>query len=215
MSAWGRLLAEQRIVAVIRSGRSTVARQMALAVAQGGIRLMEITWNTDQAQVLIPELQRELPDCCIGTGTILDRDMALRAIDCGASFLFMPHTDPDLIALGRSAGVPVIAGAMTPTEILRAWQAGATAVKVFPITNLGGASYLRSLTPVFPHIPLIPTGGVTLDNVQDLLRAGAVAVGIASNLFLGTDDNYGLLVQRSQVLLGKVQSAPISAGIIS
>jgi len=205
MSGWLDLLTDHRVIAVIRSDCPKVARQMALAVARGGIRLIEITWNTRESHALIPSLKQELPDCCIGTGTILDCPMAGRAIDCGASFLFMPHTDKDVIAFGRSRGVPVIPGAMTPTEIMGAWRAGAETVKVFPVHSLGGVAYLCSLTSVLPHIPLIPTGGVTLDNAGAFLQAGAIGVGLARDLFAQAGGDANLWVQRTELLLQKIR----------
>jgi len=214
MSDWLNLLRQCRLIAVIRSDRSSVAREMALAAAAGGIRLMEITWNTDKAETLIPKLQQELPACRIGTGTILTAEMAKRAIACGCSFFFTPHTEPKLIEIGQSANVPVIPGAMTPTEIIRAWQAGASAVKVFPIKILGGVEYLKALAPVIPQIPLIPTGGVTLENAQQFLQAGAIAVGIASSLFQQSSDDldWAGLISRAQSLVEKLhpyQTAPL------
>jgi len=207
LSDWLNLLRQCRLIAIIRSDRSSVAREMALAAAAGGIRLMEITWNTDKAETLIPKLQQELPACRIGTGTILNVEMAKRAIACGCSFFFTPHTSPQLIEIGLSAKVPVIPGAMTPTEIVQAWQAGAEAVKVFPIKTLGGVEYIKALSPVISHIPLIPTGGVTLEDADQYLQAGAIAVGIASSLFAQAEDNpdWTSLISRSQLLVGKIQ----------
>jgi 2-dehydro-3-deoxyphosphogluconate aldolase/(4S)-4-hydroxy-2-oxoglutarate aldolase len=174
-------------MAVIRNDDYDTARRMALTAAEG-IKLLEITWNTDRAEKLIPRLQQELPDCYIGTGTILDRSMAQRAIACGSSFIFTPHTDPQLIELANQAQVPIVPGATTPTEILQAYQAGAEVVKVFPIKLLGGVDYLKCLTPVMPHIPLLPTGGVTIADACQYLAAGAIAVGIASDLFSGGNE---------------------------
>ena len=181
---------------------------MALAAAAGGIKLIEIAWNTDRAESLIPKLQQELPDCKIGTGTILDISMAERAIACGCSFLFTPHTNSEIIAKGIEHNIPVIAGALTPTEIITAWQAGAAAVKVFPIKIMGGVDYLQCLQPVLRDIPLIPTGGITLQNADKFLEAGAIAVGISSDLFSSEavmEDDWTTIIARSQALIQKVQ----------
>ena len=159
VNPWLSLLQQHRIIAVIRADNIVNAREMALASAAGGIKLIEIAWNTDRAESLIPKLQQELPDCKIGTGTVLDLDSAEKAIACGCSFLFTPHTNPELIAKGVEHNIPVIAGALTPTEIIAAWQAGAAAVKVFPIKVVGGIDYLKCLQPILRDIPLIPTGG--------------------------------------------------------
>jgi 2-dehydro-3-deoxyphosphogluconate aldolase/(4S)-4-hydroxy-2-oxoglutarate aldolase len=193
---------------VAAASHVSLAREMALAAAAGGIKLIEIAWNTDRAESLIPKLQQELPDCKIGTGTVLDTDSAERAIACGCSFLFTPHTNPELIAKGLENSIPVIAGALTPTEIITAWQAGAAAVKVFPIKVLGGVEYLQCLQPVLRDIPLIPTGGVSMQNADKFLAAGAIAVGISSHLFspeVIAEDDWTTIIARSQTLIQKVQ----------
>jgi len=183
LSYWLSLLQLHRVIAVVRATDVDIARKMALAAAAGGIKLLEITWNTDGAASLIPQLQQELPECEIGTGTILNPKMAIASIECGVKFMFTPHFDRSLIQLGHAANIPVVPGALTPTEIVTAWQSGAAAVKVFPIKAVGGVEYLRCLRPVLGEIPLIPTGGVTLENAVSFLEAGAVGVGISGDLF--------------------------------
>ncbi|MFN7716830.1 MAG: bifunctional 4-hydroxy-2-oxoglutarate aldolase/2-dehydro-3-deoxy-phosphogluconate aldolase [Pseudanabaenaceae cyanobacterium] len=208
VNPWTNLMQQHRVIAVIRAKSVTMARQMALAAAAGGIKMLEITWNTERAESLIPKLQQELPDCKIGTGTILDADMAQRAINCGARFMFMPHTNPDLIRQGTRANVPVIAGAMTPTEVITAWQAGATAVKIFPIKIMGGPKYIKCLRPVLTDIPLIPTGGVNLEDIEAFLDAGAIAVGVSGSLFLEeaiANDDWSTIIARSRALMEKVR----------
>lgn len=208
MNPWLSLLQQHRVIAVIRADHVSTAREMALATAAGGVKLIEIAWNTDRAESLIPKLQQELPDCKIGTGTILDLAMAEKAIACGCSFLFTPHTNLEIIAKGLESNVPVIAGALTPTEIVTAWQAGASAVKVFPIKLIGGVNYLQALQPVLLNIPLIPTGGITVQNVEQFLEAGAIAVGISSDLFMSEaidEDMTTNIIARSQMLIQKVQ----------
>jgi 2-dehydro-3-deoxyphosphogluconate aldolase/(4S)-4-hydroxy-2-oxoglutarate aldolase len=208
VNSWLNLLQQHRIIAVVRADNVGTAREMALAAAAGGIKLIEIAWNTDRAESLIPKLQQELPDCKIGTGTVLDVNNAERAIACGCSFLFTPHTNTELIAKGIANNIPVIAGALTPTEIITAWQAGAAAVKVFPIKVIGGVDYLQCLQPVLRDIPLIPTGGITLQNADKFLAAGAIAVGISSNLFLAeaiAENDWTTIIARSQAFIQKVQ----------
>ena len=168
---------------MIRSSEKELALQMAKAVVAGGIQFIEITWNTHKADELIAELRSEFPTFNIGTGTLLNLEQLQQAIDCGAQFLFTPHTDLVMIKAAVDAGVPIVPGAFSPTEILTAWQAGATCVKVFPISALGGAAYLQSLQGPLGHIPLIPTGGVTLENAKVFIDAGAIAVGLAGELF--------------------------------
>ncbi|NJK77013.1 MAG: bifunctional 4-hydroxy-2-oxoglutarate aldolase/2-dehydro-3-deoxy-phosphogluconate aldolase [Oscillatoriales cyanobacterium RU_3_3] len=180
---WLTLLKKYRAIAVIRSSEKELARQMAKAAASGGIQFIEITWNTHQAAELIAELRSELPTFSIGTGTLLNLEQLGQAIDCGAQFLFAPHTDVTMIERAIDAQVPIVPGAFTPTEIMTAWQAGATCVKVFPISGLGGAAYLKSLQGPLGHIPLIPTGGVTVENAKLFIDVGAIAVGLAGDLF--------------------------------
>lgn len=181
--SWLTLLKKYRAIAVIRSSEKELALQMAKAVVAGGIQFIEITWNTHKADELIAELRSEFPTFSIGTGTLLNLEQLQQAIDCGAQFLFTPHTDLAMIKAAVDAGVPIVPGAFSPTEILTAWQAGATCVKVFPISALGGAAYLQSLQGPLGHIPLIPTGGVTLENAKIFIDAGAIAVGLAGDLF--------------------------------
>ena len=181
--SWLTLLKKHRAIAVIRSSEKEVAWQMASAVAAGGIQFIEITWNTHKAAELIAELRSEFPTFSIGTGTLLNLEQLQQAIDCGAQFLFTPHTDVTMIQAAVDAGVPIVPGAFSPTEIMTAWAAGATCVKVFPIAGLGGAVYLKTLQGPLGHIPLIPTGGVTRENAKIFIDAGAIAVGLAGDLF--------------------------------
>jgi len=180
---WLTLLKKHRAIAVIRSSEKELAWQMASSVAAGGMQFIEITWNTHKAAELIAQLRSEFPSFSIGTGTLLNLEQLQQAIDCGAQFLFTPHTDVAMIKTAVDAGVPIVPGAFSPTEIVTAWQAGATCVKVFPISALGGAAYLKSLQGPLGHIPLIPTGGVTLENAKVFIDAGAIAVGLAGDLF--------------------------------
>jgi len=156
---------------------------MAQAVAAGGMGLIEITWNSDRPAHLIARLREVLPHCAIGVGTLLTEADVREAIAAGAQFLFTPHTNPHLIDVARAANVPMVAGTLTPTEIVTAWQAGASAVKVFPIQAVGGANYLRCLQGPLGQIPMIPTGGVTVENARSFLEAGAIAVGLSGQLF--------------------------------
>lgn len=181
--SWLTLLRQHRAIAVIRASQLSLGRQMALAVAAGGMPLIEITWNSDRASELISKLRLELPHCMIGTGTLLNREQLRQAIDAGAEFLFTPHTDITLIQDAVEAGVPIVPGALSPSEIVMAWSAGASCVKVFPIESVGGANYIKSLQGPLGQIPLIPTGGVTMQNAEQFIRAGAIAVGLSGDLF--------------------------------
>lgn len=181
--SWLSLVRQHRAIAVIRTPQLRIGRQMAQAVAAGGLRLIEITWNSDRAPELISQLRSELPTCMIGAGTLLNLSQTQQAIAAGAQFLFTPHVDPALIRTATQAGVPVIPGALSPTEIVMAWQAGASSVKVFPVQAVGGTQYIQSLQGPLGHIPLIPTGGVTLENAREFIVAGAIGVGLAGSLF--------------------------------
>ncbi|MBW4629334.1 MAG: bifunctional 4-hydroxy-2-oxoglutarate aldolase/2-dehydro-3-deoxy-phosphogluconate aldolase [Brasilonema octagenarum HA4186-MV1] len=181
--AWLSQLKQHKVIAVVRAPKVSLTRQMALAVASGGIQLIEITWNSAGATELIAQLKIELPNCTIGTGTLLNLEQMQEAIAAGAQFLFTPHVDPKMIQAAVDIGVTIIPGALSPTEIVTAWSCGATCVKVFPTEAMGGVSYIRSLRGPLGHIPLIPTGGVTLENAKEFLEAGAIAVGLSSQLF--------------------------------
>ncbi len=156
---------------------------MAETVAQAGLKLIEISWITPQAATVIEHLRKTLPTCQIGAGTILSTTDLATAIQAGSQFIFSPHVNWELIQQANAAHIPIIPGALTPSEILQAWQAGATCVKVFPIQAVGGSDYLQALRGPLGHIPLIPTGGVTLANALTFLDAGAVAVGVSTSLF--------------------------------
>lgn len=156
---WLSQLQKQRAIAVIRAPQIELGLQMALAVASGGMQLIEITWSSDRPGELIAQLREQLPECTIGTGTLFNLQQLEEAIACGAEFLFTPHVDPDMIKASVIKNIPIIPGALTPTEIVSAWAYGASCVKIFPVQAVGGADYIKSLQGPLGHIPLIPTGG--------------------------------------------------------
>lgn len=203
-SNWLTLLQKHRALAVIRASQMEIGYKMACSVAAGGMQLIEITWNSERAPELIAQLQKTLPDCIIGTGTLLTIDDLQQAITAGAKFLFTPHTDVAMIRAAVAADVPIIPGALSPTEIVTAWHAGASAVKVFPISAVGGVSYIKNLQGPLGDIPLIPTGGVTLENAKEFISAGALAVGLAGELFpkaLVADENWQAIAFRAKTLI--------------
>lgn len=210
---WHALLQQCRAIAVIRAPQLESGYQMAKAAASGGIRLIEITWNSDRAPALIHKLRLQLPHCTIGAGTLLQEAHLQEAIAAGAQFLFTPHVATNLIQTAVSHNVPLIPGAFSPTEIVSAWQAGASSVKVFPVQALGGAAYIQSLQEPLGHIPLIPTGGVTLDNAAAFLTAGAIAVGLSGNLFpkqAVAAENWDAIAQQAQTLVQRLANASAS-----
>jgi len=201
---WLKLIKQHRAIAVIRASQKITGQQMAIAVAAGGMRLIEITWKSHQAAELIAQLRSDLPTCTIGTGTLFDARQVREAIAAGAQFLFTPHVDATLIQTALEQEVPIIPGALSPTEIVTAWQAGASSVKVFPVQAVGGVSYIENLREPLNHIPLIPTGGVTLENAASFITAGAVGVGLAGCLFPKPalkSENWSVITQRAEMLV--------------
>lgn len=201
---WLSQLQKHRAIAVIRAPKIEVGQQMAMAVASGGMQLIEITWNSSQAGELITQLRSELPACTIGTGTLFNVQQLEEAIASGAQFLFTPHVDLAMIQAAQQEDIPIIPGAMTPTEIVTAWSQGASCVKVFPVQAVGGADYIKSLQGPLGQIPLIPTGGVTLENAKEFLQAGAIAVGLSGELFpkkLVTEGNWEAIASGARKLI--------------
>jgi 2-dehydro-3-deoxyphosphogluconate aldolase / (4S)-4-hydroxy-2-oxoglutarate aldolase len=201
---WLSQLEKHRAIAVIRAPSIELGQQMAMAVASGGMQLIEITWNSDRAGELISQLRSQLPGCMIGTGTLFNVQQLQEAIAFGAQFLFTPHVDSAMIQAAQKKHVPIIPGALTPTEIVTAWNQGASCVKVFPVQALGGANYIKSLQAPLGKIPLIPTGGVTVENVKGFLKAGAIAVGLSCELFpqkLVSEGNWEAIASRAEKLM--------------
>lgn len=200
---WLHRLQCDRVIAVIRTSNWQRGYQMAEAAIAGGINIIEIAWNSDRPDVLIATLRRNFPHCLIGVGTILEDKELQAAIAAGGQFIFSPHLNLQFIQTAIAAKIPIIPGALTPTEIITAWQAGATCVKVFPIQIMGGANYIKTLKAPLGKIPLIPTGGVTLDNAASLIEAGAIAVGLSSQLFpkdLILAENWQAIAQQARIL---------------
>ncbi len=182
-NAWLAALQQHLAIAVIRSPSLSIGEAMACAATDGGICLLEITWKSDRPGELVHHLRQRFPHCWVGAGTLMTVGDVKMAIAAGAQFLFSPHTDADLIRTAIAQDVPVIPGALSPSEIVRAWQLGASSVKVFPVNAVGGAAYIRSLQGPLGQVPLIPSGGVTLDNAASMLESGAIAVGLSGQLF--------------------------------
>jgi 2-dehydro-3-deoxyphosphogluconate aldolase/(4S)-4-hydroxy-2-oxoglutarate aldolase len=171
------------IIPVIRAESADAALAVVDALASAGLAVAEITMTVPDAIGVIASVSRRFGDrVLVGAGTVTDADTAERALDAGAAFIVTPCHVPEVIAAARRADVAVIPGALTPTEIFGAFRHGADMVKVFPVQNVGGAAYLRALRGPFPTIPLVPTGGVTLDDVRDMFDAGAAAIGIGGEL---------------------------------
>lgn len=179
---------EEKIIAIIRHLGAKDAEALCEALYKGGIRLAEITFDPagtipaeETAKTISVLRDKFAGKMLIGAGTVLDMDYARIAIGAGAEFIISPNTDPDVIRYTKECGRVSIPGAMTPTEVVSAYRAGADFVKVFPSDTLG-LKFIKALRAPLPHIPLIPTGGINTGNIADFLSAGAAAVGIGSNL---------------------------------
>jgi 2-dehydro-3-deoxyphosphogluconate aldolase/(4S)-4-hydroxy-2-oxoglutarate aldolase len=163
------------VVAVIRTVDPTEAEVVAIGLAQAGISTIEITLTIPHAVDVIRHL-RDKVEVTIGAGTVRDAVSARACLDAGAQFLVSPNTVPGVIEVGLAAGVGVIAGGLTPTEVAKAWDMGVSAVKVFPVNAVGGASYIRSLAEPLPDVLFVVSGGITISDVRDYLMAGCSAV---------------------------------------
>jgi 2-dehydro-3-deoxyphosphogluconate aldolase/(4S)-4-hydroxy-2-oxoglutarate aldolase len=200
---------EAGALGIIRVQTAEDLVQIARALAAGGLSCLEITMTTPGALRAIEETVSRLDGVLMGAGTVLDAPTARQAILAGARFLVTPTVKLDVLELAHRYGVPAIIGAMTPTEILTAWEAGADLVKVFPASVLG-PRYLQEVHGPLPQIPLVPTGGITAENAPDFIRAGAAAVCAGSWLVdkkALAEERYEDLVERARKLVAAVQKA--------
>jgi 2-dehydro-3-deoxyphosphogluconate aldolase/(4S)-4-hydroxy-2-oxoglutarate aldolase len=170
------------IVPAIRVSSTEEARFAAAAVSSGGIPIVEITMTVPEACELIHDMVARAPDIIVGAGTVLDPVTAHRCLEAGAQFLTSPGLDLSIVELTEKAGVVTMPGALTPSEVTAAWRAGVDFIKVFPCSQVGGAGYIRALKGPFPNASLVAAGGVTQQTASDLIRAGATALGIGSEL---------------------------------
>ncbi len=198
-----------RVVAVIRMKDAARLAGTVAALRTGGVRALEITMTVPGAVDIIRDLVRTRPrGALIGAGTVLDAGAATDVIAAGADFVVSPITDRETIQACREAGVLVVPGAFTPTEIVGAWRAGADIVKVFPATSLG-PQFFRDIRGPLPYVRLMPTGGVTLENARNFVAAGACCVGIGTALVdakaVETGD-WEALETRARVLVASLES---------
>lgn len=171
------------VVPVVRAATAEEAARAVEAVYKGGVNVFEITLTVPGAVRLIENLRNQFGDrAIIGAGTVLTAEQAAECIAAGAQFIISPALDSETVRLCNEKATAVMPGALTPTEIVTAWNAGADCVKVFPAGALGGASYIKSLKAPLPHIKIIPTGGVSLQNGADFIKAGAEALGVGADL---------------------------------
>ena len=176
-------IAEIGIVPVVRASSSREALIAAEAVCQGGIPIVEITMTVPGAVEVIRELIKSSgSEVLVGAGTVLDPETACRCLDAGAQFLVSPGLNLPTVEFAVREKVLIIAGALTPTEVITAWNAGSDFVKIFPCGQVGGAKYIKALKGPLPQIPLVPTGGVNLNTAAEFIEAGAAALGIGGEL---------------------------------
>jgi 2-dehydro-3-deoxyphosphogluconate aldolase/(4S)-4-hydroxy-2-oxoglutarate aldolase len=203
------------IVAVIRLKEPQKLRAVIDAIAEGGVKALEVTMSVPGAIDLIAALAPSLPKTfLLGAGTVVDGDTARRAIAAGAQFIVGPVLRTDVLTVCHEHDVAVMPGCFSPTEILEAWDAGADIVKVFPATVLGPA-FFKDLRGPMPYVKLMPTGGVTLDNAGDWIKAGAVAVGVGTALLDAkaiAAGNYEVLTANAQRIVASVRAAREGAG---
>jgi 2-dehydro-3-deoxyphosphogluconate aldolase / (4S)-4-hydroxy-2-oxoglutarate aldolase len=171
------------IVAIIRADSDRDLIDIVRAVAAGGVHCIEVTMTTPGAIQAIEKSRKELAkdDVLLGVGSVLDAETCRLAILAGAQYVVSPVVSIPVIEMARRYGKPVLPGALTPTEILAAWEHGADLVKVFP-SDVGGAAYIKAIKGPLPQIPLVPTGSVSAENLKDFVAAGAAAVGVGGNL---------------------------------
>ncbi len=205
-----RRLEANGVVAIVRTADPSSVRAIVEAIAAGGVRSVEITLTVPGALDLIRTLSSELPDdILLGAGTVLEPEAALQAIDAGAHFVVSPVFNPEVMRAAHRRDVAAVPGCFTPTEILAAWQAGADAVKLFPAGALG-PQYLRDLRGPMPQVRLLPTGGLTVDNVAEWIRAGAMAVGVGTALLdpkAITEGRLDVLTARARRMMEAVRVA--------
>ncbi|WP_058308832.1 bifunctional 4-hydroxy-2-oxoglutarate aldolase/2-dehydro-3-deoxy-phosphogluconate aldolase [Gracilibacillus massiliensis] len=199
---------ENKLVAIIRGVPSHHVLDVARALYQGGIKTLEITVDTPNVLQAITQVREEFADeIIVGAGTVLDAETARAAIMAGSQFIFSPTVDIDTIKLTKRYGVVSIPGAMTPTEILTAYENGGDVIKVFPATVLG-PNYLKDIKGPLPHIPLMPTGGVNIDNISDYFKVGAVAAGLGSALVKKQDsytaEDLAALTERAKQFVSQI-----------
>jgi 2-dehydro-3-deoxyphosphogluconate aldolase/(4S)-4-hydroxy-2-oxoglutarate aldolase len=197
------------IVAVLRASDAGRFERVAEVLVEAGVTCVEFTLTSRGAVEALRRFAARMPAAVtLGAGTVLEPETADAAIDAGASYLVSPTVGLDVIGRARRRGVAALPGAFTPTEILRAWRAGADAVKLFP-ASVGGPAYLRAVKAPLPEVPLVPTGGVGLEEIGRYLDAGALAVGLGGSLVgdAGEGGDLGALRRRAEAAVAQVREA--------
>jgi 2-dehydro-3-deoxyphosphogluconate aldolase/(4S)-4-hydroxy-2-oxoglutarate aldolase len=204
------------IVPVVRAASAKQALRAVEAVCAGGIPIVEITMTVPGAVEVIAQLAQSMgSEVLIGAGTVLDAGAAERCIDAGAEFIVSPGFDLETVKFANRRDKLMIAGALTPTEVITAWKAGSDFVKIFPCGTVGGAKYIKALKAPLPQIPMIPTGGVNLNTAADFMMAGAAALGIGGELVSASaleSGNTAPIVDAAQGFLAIVRNARAPLG---
>jgi 2-dehydro-3-deoxyphosphogluconate aldolase/(4S)-4-hydroxy-2-oxoglutarate aldolase len=199
------------IVPIVRAPSAELAATAARAILAAGIDVLEITMTVPNATSVLRQLRKEIGDSVLlGAGTVLDAQAAKECIDAGAEFIVAPGTDLETIRAAHALDKPIAPGALTPTEVIMAWKAGADMVKIFPCSALGGASYLKALKAPLPHVKMLPTGGVDVTTAAEFIKAGAVALGVGAavvDLKLMAEKGPGAVTEKCKQLVEVVKAA--------
>lgn len=203
-------LIELKVVAVIRIQKTSNLIKVIEAICEGGVKAIEITMTVPDAINLIALAEREIGDkVLIGVGSVLNSEMAQQAIDAGAKYVVSPIIKKEIIETSHKNNIPALPGAFTPTEVQTAYEAGADIEKLFPADVLG-KSFIKGIKEPMPHLKVMPTGGVTLTNAGEWIKAGASAVGVGSDLLdkiAIENENYSKLTENAKILMNSIKSA--------
>jgi 2-dehydro-3-deoxyphosphogluconate aldolase/(4S)-4-hydroxy-2-oxoglutarate aldolase len=203
------------IVPIVRAPSAEAAASAARAILAAGINVVEITMTVPNAIHLLRKLRAEIgQDVLLGAGTVLDAQTARDCISAGAEFIVAPGFDVETVRACHALDKPCMPGALTPTEVIAAWNAGADMVKIFPCFSLGGASYLRALKAPLPQVKMLPTGGVDVTTAADFIKAGAAALGVGAavvDLELLAKEGPGAVTERCRQLVAVVSAARASS----
>ncbi|HJP90343.1 MAG TPA: bifunctional 4-hydroxy-2-oxoglutarate aldolase/2-dehydro-3-deoxy-phosphogluconate aldolase [Pyrinomonadaceae bacterium] len=209
-----RQIKDTGVIPVVRANSADEAMRAIDAIREGGISILEITMTVPDAVNVIEQVSaRYGNEALVGAGTVLDPETAKACISAGAQFVVSPSLNIETIAYCRSQDIVVMPGALTPTEVVQAWTAGADFVKVFPAGAVGGASYIKSLKAPLPQIELVPTGGVSLKTAADFIRAGAAALGVGADLVdvkAIREGQAALITERAKQFIEIVRQARVS-----
>lgn len=201
---------EVRLIPIVRAPSSEDAAAAAGAILRGGIGIAEITMTVPRALRVLEQITEQSGrDVLLGAGTILDAETCRAAILAGAEFIVTPSLDVRVVEMARRYGKPCFPGALTPTEVVAAWQAGADMVKIFPCGPVGGPQYIKALKGPLPHIEMVPTGGVSLETAAAFIKAGAAAVAVGSELVdlkAIRDGKPEVIVERAKHFLAEVRN---------